>query len=52
MTSDGTCRQVAEQDSLTCLPLIIEPEGRLYTSPVVVLDFRSLYPSVMNSDEL
>ena len=52
MTSNGPCRQVAEQDSLTCLPLIMEPEGRLYTSPVVVLDFRSLYPSVMNSDEL
>ena len=39
--------QVKTQPSLMCLPLIMEPEGRFYTSPVVVLDFRSLYPSVI-----
>ncbi|KAL1526822.1 hypothetical protein AB1Y20_015514 [Prymnesium parvum] len=39
--------QVASQPALQCLPLIMEPEGRFYTSPVIVLDFRSLYPSVI-----
>ena len=40
-------QQVKEQPALTSLPLIMEPEGRFYTSPVIVLDFRSLYPSVI-----
>lgn len=30
-----------------CLQLIMEPESRLYNNPVVVLDFQSLYPSIM-----
>ena len=30
-----------------CLPLILEPESRFYTDPVVVLDFQSLYPSII-----
>lgn len=30
-----------------CIPLILEPESRFYTDPVVVLDFQSLYPSMM-----
>lgn len=29
------------------LPLILEPESRLYTDPVIVLDFQSLYPSII-----
>ena len=29
------------------LALLLEPESQLYTDPVVVLDFQSLYPSVM-----
>lgn len=29
------------------LPLILEPESRLYVDPVIVLDFQSLYPSMM-----
>lgn len=40
-------KQVGEQNALECLPLIMEPESKLYTSPVVVLDFQSLYPSIM-----
>lgn len=40
-------KQVGEQNALECLPLIMEPETRFYTSPVVVLDFQSLYPSIM-----
>lgn len=40
-------RQVGAQNAIECLPLILEPETKFYTSPVVVLDFQSLYPSVM-----
>lgn len=29
------------------LPLILEPRSRLYTEPLIVLDFQSLYPSVI-----
>lgn len=29
------------------MPLIMEPESEFYTSPLLVLDFQSLYPSVM-----
>jgi len=29
------------------MPLIMEPSSAFYTSPMVVLDFQSLYPSVM-----
>lgn len=39
--------QVGQQNAIECLPLILEPETKFYTSPVVVLDFQSLYPSVM-----
>lgn len=42
-----TLPQVASQAAMECTPLIMEPVSRLYTSPVVVLDFQSLYPSVV-----
>lgn len=29
------------------LPLILEPKSRLYSDPMIVLDFQSLYPSVI-----
>ncbi len=29
------------------MPLIMEPQSAFYTSPVVILDFQSLYPSIM-----
>lgn len=29
------------------LPLIMEPESTMYVDPVVVLDFQSLYPSII-----
>lgn len=29
------------------MPLIMEPQSAFYSSPVVVLDFQSLYPSIM-----
>jgi len=34
-------------DAPECLPLILEPESKLYNNPVLVLDFQSLYPSIM-----
>ncbi|KAJ5918248.1 hypothetical protein N7454_010623 [Penicillium verhagenii] len=40
-------RQVGQQNALECLPLVMEPQSDFYTSPLVVLDFQSLYPSVM-----
>ncbi|KJE92975.1 DNA polymerase zeta catalytic subunit [Capsaspora owczarzaki ATCC 30864] len=40
-------QQVAQMRAPECVPLILEPESRFYTSPVLVLDFQSLYPSVM-----
>lgn len=40
-------RQVGGQNALECIPLIMEPQSDFYTSPMLVLDFQSLYPSVM-----
>jgi DNA polymerase elongation subunit (family B) len=39
--------QVQNMDAPECLALNIEPDSKLYTSPVAVLDFQSLYPSLM-----
>jgi DNA polymerase zeta len=39
--------QVNHMRAAECLPLIMEPISRFYTSPVVVLDFQSLYPSII-----
>ena len=33
--------------ALDCIPLTMEPESKFYTEPVVVVDFQSLYPSIM-----
>lgn len=40
-------KQVGAQNALECLPLVMEPQSAFYTSPLLVLDFQSLYPSVM-----
>ncbi|EMD65497.1 hypothetical protein COCSADRAFT_180252 [Bipolaris sorokiniana ND90Pr] len=40
-------KQVGRQNALECLPLVMEPQSAFYSSPVLVLDFQSLYPSVM-----
>lgn len=32
---------------MECVPLIMEPEAAMYSAPVAVLDFQSLYPSVV-----
>ncbi|KAJ2830357.1 DNA polymerase zeta, partial [Coemansia sp. 'formosensis'] len=42
-----TRAQVAQQRAAECLPLVLEPQSRYYTDPVLVLDFQSLYPSIM-----
>ncbi|OLL22088.1 DNA polymerase zeta catalytic subunit [Neolecta irregularis DAH-3] len=40
-------KQVGQQNALECLPLVMEPRSKFYNSPILVLDFQSLYPSVM-----
>ncbi|CAN6620817.1 DNA polymerase zeta catalytic subunit [Trichomonascus vanleenenianus] len=40
-------KQVGEQNALEYIPLVMEPESKYYTSPVLVLDFQSLYPSIV-----
>ena len=40
-------RQVRGQKALECVPLVMEPEAAFYKSPLVVLDFQSLYPSII-----
>ena len=40
-------KQVGGQNALECLPLVMEPRSNFYTSPLLVMDFQSLYPSTM-----
>ncbi|KAF1958896.1 hypothetical protein CC80DRAFT_533856 [Byssothecium circinans] len=40
-------QQVGKQNALECLPLVMEPRSAFYPSPLLVLDFQSLYPSVI-----
>ncbi|KAG8166676.1 hypothetical protein KVR01_002365 [Diaporthe batatas] len=40
-------KQVGGQNALESLPLVMEPQSDFYSSPLLVLDFQSLYPSVM-----
>lgn len=39
--------QVHQMKALECIPLILEPLSNFYKSPLLVLDFQSLYPSIM-----
>ncbi|KAG8822408.1 DNA polymerase zeta, partial [Serendipita sp. 399] len=39
--------QVGMQNAAECFPLIMEPVSAFYKGPLLVLDFQSLYPSVM-----
>lgn len=40
-------QQVGQQNAAEDLPLILEPLSAFYKGPVLVLDFQSLYPSIM-----
>jgi DNA polymerase elongation subunit (family B) len=42
-----TRQQVAQQLAPESIPLVMEPLSAFYTDPVLVLDFQSLYPSVI-----
>ena len=44
--------RVRLQPAMEALPLVMEPESRFYASPVIVLDFQSLYPSVVIAHNL
>lgn len=35
------------QPAMEALPLVMEPESRFYPDPILVLDFQSLYPSIV-----
>ncbi|XP_065226128.1 DNA polymerase zeta catalytic subunit [Planococcus citri] len=40
-------KQRAQMRAPESLPLIMEPQSKFYTDPVIVLDFQSLYPSII-----
>ena len=42
-----TAHQVRGQRAIEYIPLVMEPEARHYSDPVLVLDFQSLYPSMI-----
>ena len=39
--------QVARQPAMESIPLVMEPQSAMYPDPVCVLDFQSLYPSMI-----
>lgn len=43
----GFVSKVAKQNAAECIPLVMEPQSAFYKSPLLVLDFQSLYPSIM-----
>jgi DNA polymerase zeta len=40
-------KQVSNQAPMAVIPLVMEPISKFYEDPVVVLDFQSLYPSMI-----
>ncbi|XP_066463164.1 DNA polymerase zeta catalytic subunit [Eleutherodactylus coqui] len=40
-------QQRAQMRAPQCLPLILEPESKFYSNSILVLDFQSLYPSIV-----
>ncbi|XP_066919058.1 uncharacterized protein [Clytia hemisphaerica] len=42
-----TVQQRAKMAAPECIPLVLEPESKFYADPVIVLDFQSLYPSII-----
>eukprot|EP00775_Hariotina_reticulata_P012068 gene12067-12209_t len=47
LTLSPSREQVGSQPATEALPLVMEPESRMYSCPVIVLDFQSLYPSLV-----
>ncbi|KAH3678375.1 hypothetical protein WICMUC_001392 [Wickerhamomyces mucosus] len=47
LLSSPSKKQVRNQKPLECIPLVMEPAAAYYKSPLVVLDFQSLYPSII-----
>lgn len=47
LLNSPTKSQVHAMKPLEVIPLIMEPDSNFYKSPLVVLDFQSLYPSIM-----
>ncbi|XP_051510617.1 DNA polymerase zeta catalytic subunit-like isoform X2 [Myxocyprinus asiaticus] len=47
ITVTPSTQQRAQQRAPQCIPLIMEPESRFYSNSVIVLDFQSLYPSIV-----
>lgn len=47
LLNSPTKMQVHEMKALESIPLVMEPDSGFYKSPLVVLDFQSLYPSIM-----
>ena len=45
-------RKVAAQAPMEVIPLVMEPRTQLYTDPIIVLDFQSLYPSMILAHNL
>ncbi|KAL8425812.1 hypothetical protein Efla_004311 [Eimeria flavescens] len=45
-------KQVTEQPATVCVPLVLEPLSGFYFSPVLVLDFLSLYPSIVIANNI
>lgn len=44
--------QVRAQPALECLPLVMEPSSGFYWDPVLVLDFKGMYPSLIVAHNL
>lgn len=42
-----TSRDVQKMAAAESVPLVMEPISKYYISPVIVLDFQALYPSMM-----
>ncbi|CAH2007335.1 unnamed protein product [Acanthoscelides obtectus] len=40
-------QQRSQMQAPEYIPLILEPESKMYNDPVIVLDFQSLYPSII-----
>lgn len=40
---------IRHMNASEAVPLVMEPESKLYNDPVIVVDFQSLYPSIMKA---